>query len=322
MADNEERQPGSGREGTPSGDELDQTRAFDPLADDQPPGGPAQRLGPGDTARQPAADETNRLVGPDDAARFSPGMGGAPDDAARFSAGMGGDDTARFPPGAGGDEDARTAPGAVPPDRTARMPPIGPGPQPGEPAAWSGRARVPPPGPPLRDSAPAEWGPVDEAPGRTWWLPILIGVVALLLLAVLAFGFWLIANTRDEEGPVTPSPSPSAVAPTPTLPTPTSAAPTTESPSPGATTAESVTVPQVVDLPLPVAQRMLERLGLRYQVEYRESDRPARTVLDSNPEQGAEVAPGSEVRLIVAEPREEEPPTTPPATQTPSPTIG
>lgn len=293
MAENEERRPGSGREATPSGDRLDQTRAVEPLADDQAEGRQAQRTAPGDTARHPVADDTSRL-------------GGA-------------GDTARFPAGGGGDEATRMVPGAASPDRTAPMPPAGPGPRPGGSAAWSGRARVPPPAPPMRDGVPAEWRPVDEPPGRAWWLPILIGVVALLLLAVLAYGLWLIASARDEEAPVVPSPSPSVIAPTPTAQTPTSAAPTTASPSPSPTTAESVPVPRVANLPLPVAQRILERLDLRYTVEYRESDRPAGTVLESNPQQGVQVAPGSEVRLIVAEPPAESPPV-PTATPTAGPT--
>lgn len=263
MADDEERRDRPGRGGAPHGDEVDQTRAFDPLADDHPEAGPAGRPGPGRTARQP---------GPGD-----------------------------------------TAP--LPPDRTAAMPPAGRGPEPSEPPAWSGRASVPPPGPPVRESVPVEWGPAEEPPSRTWWLPILIGIVALLLLAVLAYGLWLIANSR-EEVPVTPSPSPSAV-PTPTVQTPTSAAPTTESPSPSPATPERVEVPPVVDLPLPAAQDLLERFGLRYRVEYKESNRPAGTVLESDPEPGEDVAPGTEVTLIVAEPRKE--PSTTEASE-PSPT--
>ncbi|HEX2773134.1 MAG TPA: PASTA domain-containing protein [Micromonosporaceae bacterium] len=275
MANNEEWPDRPGREGAPRGDEVDQTKAFDPLADDHPEGGPAGRS--------------------------------RPDETTRFETGAGADETARFAPG-----------GAVPPDRTAAMPPTGRGPQPGEPPAWSGRASVPPPGPPMRESVPAEWGPGEEPPSRTWWLPILIGIVALLLLAVLGYGLWLIANSRDGEVPVTPSPSPSA-APTPTVQTPTSAAPTTESPSPSPTTPESVAVPPVVNLPQPMAETLLEQFGLRYRIEYRESNRPAGTVLDSDPEPGAEVAPGTEVTLIVAEQRKE-PRTKPPATDAPGPT--
>jgi hypothetical protein len=282
MADNEERQDRPSREGARQGDEVDQTKAFDPLADDRPEGGgPTGRPGPDDTARQPAPGDTARQPGPD------------------------ADETARFAPG-----------GAVPPDRTAQMPAPGAGARPGEPA-WSGRARVPPPNPRMRETVPAEWIPGEEPPGRTWWLPILAGIVALLLLALLAYGLWLIANSRREEGPVTPSPSPSAVS-TPTAQTPTSAAPTPESASPSLSTPEHVAVPPVVGLPQPVAQALLERFGLRYQVEHRESDRIPGTVLDSDPEPGEDVSPGSEVTLIVAEPPGE--PTTAPATRTPGAT--
>lgn len=273
MADNEERQDRPSREGARQGDEVDQTRAFDPLADDRPAGGgPTGRPGPDDTVRQPGPDA---------------------------------DETARFAPG-----------GAVPLDRTAQMPPPGAGARSGEPA-WSGRARVPPPGPRVRETVPAEWIPGEEPPSRTWWLPILVGIVALLLLALLAYGLWLIANSRPEEGPVTPSPSPSAVS-TPTAQTPTSAAPTSASPSPSPSTPEDVAVPPVVGLPQPVAQALLERFGLRYRVEHRESDRTPGTVLDSDPKPGEDVSPGSEVTLIVAEPSVE--PTTAPATRTPGAT--
>jgi hypothetical protein len=234
----------------------------------------------GGPAERPGRDETSRLAGPAETTRLASG-------------------------------------GAVPADRTAQLPPGGPGPRPGEPQTWSGRASVPPPRAPTRESIPAEWSPDEEPPGRTWWLPILIGVMALLLLAILLYGLWLIANSRDEEAPVTPSPSPvpSAVS-TPAARTPTSAAPTSESPAPSPTTAESVEVPDVVDLPQPVAEALLDRFGLRHRVEHQQSDRPAGTVLESNPGPGEKVAPGSQVTLIVAEPRDE-PPTTPPATSAP-----
>lgn len=241
-----------------------------------------------------------------------PGLPGHPDDAP--SAGEP-DQTRAFEPLS--DE----AGGAAPrPDATAPLPPPDlPGGRPAEPAAWSGRAAVPPAGGGVRESVPTEWIAADEPPGRRWWLPILVGILALVLLAVLAYGLWLIAQSRDREEPVTPSPSPSGLATAPTVATPTSAAPSTAqpTPTPSATSAASVVVPPVIGLPESAATALLDQVGLEHHRRFRESDQPSGTVIDADPRPGTPVAPGTRVTIVVAKAPDKPPTTAPP---TPAPT--
>ncbi|RKN46500.1 PASTA domain-containing protein [Micromonospora endolithica] len=210
---------------------------------------------------------------------------------------------------------------ALPPDRAApadRTAPLPPGLS--APPAWSGRAEVPSPRPEdYRE--PADWY-AEEAAGRPWWLPILWGVLALLLLALLGGGLWLALRSADDEPapPVTPSVSPTRASPRTEAPT-TSAAPTTGSPSAAPTTAAAeVPMPPVVNLPLATAQAILDRTGLAYEVEYRISDRPAGTVLETDPEAGEPVSEDEEVTLVVSrgEPTPESPTGTASAEPTPT----
>ncbi|MER7333271.1 MULTISPECIES: PASTA domain-containing protein [unclassified Micromonospora] len=212
------------------------------------------------------------------------------------------DRTQRLPgpegPQPAGDDATRSMPvdRTAPLDRTAAMPPERSGP-----AAWSGRAEVPPPRPADPREA-AEWY-AEEPGGRRWWLPILWGVVALLLLGLLGVGLWLALQSADDD-PAVPglSPSPSVTRVSPTTPAPTSAAPTTPSPSASPTTsaAAQVPMPPVVNLPLATAQAILDDLGLGHRVEYRESDRPEGTVIRTDPDAGELVPDGEEVTLVVS----------------------
>jgi hypothetical protein len=180
-------------------------------------------------------------------------------------------------------------------------------------AAWSGRAevRTPPPVPPDA-TAVGGWAPVAaEPPSRRWWLPILVGVAALLLVGLVGAGVYALTSGGDDD------PAPVASAP---AAAPTSVAPTTESPSPEPTTPsptpeEQVSVPEVVGLTSAEARRALDDAGLTYRLRFRESDEEPGTVLDSRPSVGEQVEPGSRVELIIA--RAE--PTTAPTTATPSP---
>ncbi|AVT30950.1 PASTA domain-containing protein [Plantactinospora sp. BC1] len=178
--------------------------------------------------------------------------------------------------------------------------------------AWSGRAGVPPPGsPPPRQPQP-DWGYGPEADDRRWWMPILIGTVALLLLGALVVAGWAIVDAGRRDTPTSPTPVATTSA-APTTPAPTTAA-TTPSPTPAATTGAPVPLPPLVGLSQQEAVAELERLGLVARIEPRTSARPPGTVLDTEPSTGTEVEPGSEVLLVVAEP-----PTPPPSTE-PGPT--
>jgi hypothetical protein len=269
-----------------------------------------ERQEPGNEPADRADDRTAALPPqPGDTAAVPP----AGADATSALPPAGGDRTAALPP-AGGD---RTA--ALPPtsgDRTAALPPTAGG----APAAsgsdrgpaWSGRAGVPPPRPAAAGSPP-EWGGGEyyEQSDRRWWMPILVGVVALILIGVLIFGGWLILqSTGDGDAPPAPSPSPTA-SPTPR---PTSAAPTTASPTPEQTTPASVPMPPLVGLPRQAATDLLDGLSIDYQVRLRPSNRPAGTVIETDPAAGEPVAEGEPVILVVAEAASPEPGPTGPST--------
>src|SRR5689334_14319261 len=96
---------------------------------------------------------------------------------------------------------------------------------------WTGRATVRPPGPETsRYSDTTEWtpGPPGEEPPGRWWMPIVIGIVALLLLGVLAYGIYLIAQNSGA-GTDAPAPTPAQTRTT-TATTPSTTEPTTEAP--------------------------------------------------------------------------------------------
>lgn len=248
------------------------------------PGAPDAERGAGELDRTRAFEWADDEPG---VAR-EPGRFG-PDDTLRQPVG---DETSPYP--------AVGGPG-VPPDSTAPLPPGPPGARPDEPAAWSGRAAVPTPRrTEVPETGPVGWAVPEEPPGgRAWWLPIVAGIVALLLLTVLGYGLWLISQSRDGEAPVAPGPSASPIIPTTAAPT--SAPPTTEAPSPTASTAGTLAMPPVIDLRQEEATALLDQLDLRYRLRFRQSDQPPGTVIASDPEPGAPVSPGTRVTLIIAE---------------------
>ncbi|MFI2708722.1 PASTA domain-containing protein [Micromonospora sp. NPDC018662] len=201
--------------------------------------------------------------------------------------------------GAGADADAtRALPAGAPRplDATSRQEPVGG-------AAWSGRAGVPPPRPAGYPEPGAEWYG-DEQAGRRWWMPILLGVLALILIGLIAAGVWLALRAADRDsGPGTPSAAPSVSVPasaTSASATPTSAAPSSSPPSTPPTTAAEVPMPPLVGLPESAARLVLDRLGVDYRVQRRSSDRPAGTVIATDPEAGYSVGAGERVTLVVA----------------------
>ena len=212
------------------------------------------------------------------------------------------DGTHPRPPSTGSPDE--TAPVGRPPDETAPVErPAGataplPPTQRSGPAAWSGRAEVPSVRPGAdRELASNEWY-ADEQPGRPWWLPILWGIVLLLLVGLLGVGLWLARQASDEDGTAPQSPQPTTQAP----PTSASASPTTRSPSPPTTSPApaQLPVPPLVGLSEAAARAMLDQLDLDYEVRYRPSDRPAGTVISTDPEAGELVEAGDEIMLVVA----------------------
>ncbi|TDB81237.1 PASTA domain-containing protein [Micromonospora sp. KC721] len=206
-----------------------------------------------------------------------------------------------------------------PVDATRPLPPADATPsEPTTPAVWSGRAGVPTPRPP--DHVEPVWYG-EEQPGRRWWTPILLGILALLLFAALAAGVWLALRATDERNEV-PTPPPAPTSAPVTTAAPTSVAPSS-APASTASTTEAVQVPMppLVGLPRATAERILQRLDLSYRVETRESSgQVPGTVVETDPEAGAPVQPGEEVTLVVA--GAPSPPPSPSTGAPPEPTTG
>ncbi|MBO4204557.1 PASTA domain-containing protein [Micromonospora echinofusca] len=230
----------------------------------------------------------------------------------------GADRTQRIPPPVPDDTDRTqriAPPGAGDTDRTQRIPPGG---QPDDgasshPAPWSGRAEVRPPQP-ADDGGPGDWYVDQDQSDRRWWLPIVVGIVAMLLLGVLGFGVWLIVRSTQRDpgpsplptvapsvtgppsptAPAAPSDEPSETAGQPTAPQTTAASPTTAAPA---------QVPPLVGLTREQAVAVLERLDLDYRIRTRESDRPPGTVVATEPGPGEPLPEDEEITLIVAVPR-------------------
>ncbi|MFJ6951134.1 PASTA domain-containing protein [Micromonospora aurantiaca (nom. illeg.)] len=210
-----------------------------------------------------------------------------------------GDATRPLPGGPAGQGGSRR-----PLDATTPQEPVG---------AWSGRAGVPPPRPAGYPEPGSEWYG-DEQAGRRWWMPILLGILALLLLGLIGAGVWLALRAADrnsDPGPPVPSVSAQTSA-APTTAAPTSAAPSSSPPSTPATTAPlEVPMPPLVGLPEAAARAALDRLDLDYRVQRRASDRPAGTVISTDPEAGYPVGEDDRVTIVVAVPA---PPTSGPST--------
>jgi PASTA domain len=172
------------------------------------------------------------------------------------------------------------------------------------PDRWSATAVVPPRGP-VPATQSQYWVETEpEAPPGSrgpWLAPVLIAIVALVLLALLGTGVWLIVKSR-QGGP--PAAQPSSVpattlisSPATTAP-PTTAAPTTRAPT--TTAPAQVGVPPVEGLTENQARVRLVAAGLRVQVVRQVDQAPPGTVLGTDPPAGTQVAAGTVVRLFVA----------------------
>jgi beta-lactam-binding protein with PASTA domain len=109
----------------------------------------------------------------------------------------------------------------------------------------------------------------------------------------------------------------STTAPATSAPPTTPAEPTT---APATTAVALVAVPPLAGLDESIARDILDDLGLGARTETRESnERPAGTVIETDPGAGEQVPVGEVITLIIAtEPPPTAPPTTePPATESP-----
>jgi hypothetical protein len=147
-------------------------------------------------------------------------------------------------------------------------------------------------------------------------MPILVGIVALVLLALLGWGIWLILRAQDQGNPGPVAPSTGAPAPT-TKPTSqaTTEPPTTE-PTTTEPTVSEVTIPAVRGMSREDAEQALGRRGLSSRTRsVASTDAPPGTVIGSDPEEGRAVPPDTVVTLIIAaEPRTSSPTPSPKAT--------
>ncbi|MFG1718548.1 PASTA domain-containing protein [Micromonospora chalcea] len=279
------------RQDPPAGD-ADETRAM--------PRDPA-----GEDADATRALPRNASADPDATAAMPRDVGAEDVDATRAMPrnAAGSDATRAMPPDAG--DATRPLPGGPsgrPLDATTPQEPVG---------AWSGRAGVPPPRPAGYPEPGGEWYG-DEQAGRRWWMPILLGILALLLLGLIGVGVWLALRAADQDSD--PGTVPSAVPSTSaqTSAAPTSAAPSSSPPStPPTTEAVEVPMPPLVGLPEAAARAALDRLDVDYRVQRRASDRPAGTVISTDPEAGYPVGEDDRVTIVVAVPA---PPTAGPST--------
>jgi hypothetical protein len=266
-----------------------------------------------DGERRDAAmsDETRQFSPFDDDDDRPRGPENQPNDGPRSGDSSLDDRTAQMPP-----PDAEEPVMTPRPDSTAVMPAADRVTQQEWNGAWSGRAEVRPPLPGREEYTRTEWStvPPPEPRGR-WWMPIVVGILALILLAAIGWGVYLIAqNTDDTDAP--PATTPSAAEPASTAPTTTE--PATTEPTTRPTTTEptepaEVTVPALTGLSQQEAQRALDRRGLAYRLIFRPSDAAAGTVIDSDPAEGQEVPADTQVTLVIATQR------TTPATTTTAP---
>ena len=271
----ETRRFSPGDDATRAGDDADATRIDDAVTDDATPRG---------VASVPAADDEDTF----------PGAGSRDDDTLDGVRGM---PTIR-------DEPTAVAPR---PDATAVMPPVEDEWAPSRAnRAWSGRAEVRPPQP-GRGYPEVDWAAATPPERRDrWWMPIVVGLVALVLLGVLGWAIYLIVqNTDDQPAPAqsaTTSATPVETATTESTPPSTEPTITSAAPMPSTTepTITEVLVPALRGLALPEAQAALNRTGLNYRLIFRSGDAPAGTVIDSDPAEGQEVPPDTVVTLVVA----------------------
>jgi hypothetical protein len=291
MSDEHEHRRDSAR----GGSEPDDTRQFSPFDDDEPERtAPNHPDGGPRTGDPDAAAETQPVPPAGDATVVSP------------SSPPPSDGTAAMPP---------------PSDGTAVMPAAD---RDAPESVWAGRAEVRPPRPLGPDDTAADWIPAPSEPRGRWWMPILVGFVALILLGLIIWGFYLIAQNLGD-GDETPTPPatmsapPVSVAPTATSTTtqPTTTPPTTTPATTEPTGPTEVTVPALVGLSRAEAQQALERRGLSFREILRRSDAAPGTVIDSDPAEGQQVPPDTQVTLVVAARPATTTPTAPATTTTP-----
>ncbi|AGL13552.1 PASTA domain-containing protein [Actinoplanes sp. N902-109] len=231
------------------------------------------------------------------------------------------------------DDETRILPSAASPeDEATRVyAPVRSGAWAEEDEIWEGRAGVRAPQP---DETRTDWTSISpEEPRGRWWTPILVGILALVLLALLGWGIYLILQSHGNDGENSPAPAvTSAAVPSPE-PTATTTTPKTEAPSTPPTTVPTtttttaaappsdVTIPALRGLSLDEARTALNRKNLNYRLRYVPStDAPPGTIIGSDPAEGQQVPGDTIINLIIASEPTATATTPPPATGTTTPT--
>ena len=145
-------------------------------------------------------------------------------------------------------------------------------------------------------------------------MPVLITLGILIMAGLLALGVWAILRGADQPEPVPTAARTQAVA--------TSAA-ATDGPRTSAVVTSAapaaVVVPPVRQLPAADARQALTAFHLVVTVVQRpDPDLAAGLAIGTEPGQGASLAPGSAITLIVSSGPPEAPPTTAPAPESPA----
>lgn len=175
-----------------------------------------------------------------------------------------------------------------------------------DPPHWVARANVDPQRP--RSSLPPAW---EEDPareddpygGRSWFTPVIVAVVGLVLLFLVGIGIFLIYRNNAKAPPPQPSPTVASVAPT-TGAAPTSAAPTSAAPSSAAPTTAGpaiAVIPTLRGVAQQDATNQLKALG--FNVNVLMIDDPTvlpGTVSHTDPAEGTPVTTGSTITIFVA----------------------
>jgi hypothetical protein len=293
-------------------DERDETRSFSAF-DDATWADDAARPGRGRPSPRGRDADGTRLPPPsddDDRTRVQPSA----DDRTPLSAPAADDGPAR-----GTSDPTVVSPGGPPVDATSVMPPAEGGP------AWSGRAEVRAPQPAGTEYQEVTDWPVQPGPERNdrWWMPIVVGIIVLILLAALGWGIYLIVQNSAKNNSPAPAvttsapPAPTTAATTATTEPTTEPSTTEPSPTPSTTepTTDAVEIPALRGLSVADAKAALRGVGITStHVIYRASDGEPDTVIDSDPEEGQEVPPDTRVTLVVSAPST--------ATATPTDTAG
>ncbi|GID97581.1 PASTA domain-containing protein [Amorphoplanes digitatis] len=166
--------------------------------------------------------------------------------------------------------------------------------------AWSGRAGVRP----RAGYEDDDWASVSpDGPDGKWWMPILVGIIALLLLGLLGWGIYLIVQSTGDDAGTPPAVTASAAPPPtaePTTQAPTTRPATTEPTRSAAPSPTDITVPALKGLSTDEARAALDRKRLSYRLRFVTSDSPPGTVIDSDPAEGQQVPADTVIALIIA----------------------